>query len=181
MSSNTNEQPTQKVVKVKASDHDIYGVTTIVSLLVPTVGIILGIVYLSKNTKVDRQLGEHLIAVGILSCIVASIIWFGFFTNHTVTLNTPTITPSSTVVDTTTQAVPTWDINTEYSKISKGMTRNSVESAIGKTAKNCSESESSASTDKYAACTYGGSTSDGGMIIVNYVNDIVTTTEKATY
>ena len=179
MSDDTKDDAKQ--TKIKASDHDIYGVTTIVSLLIPTVGIILGIVYLSKNTKIDRKLGEHLIAVGILSCIVASIIWFGFFTNHTVNLNTSTINPLSTGVDTTTQAVPTWDINAEYTKISKGMTKGSVESAISKTAKNCSESESSASTDKYASCTYGGSTSDGGIIVVNYVNDLVTTTEKATY
>jgi len=169
-----------KPTKIKASDHDIYGVTTIVSFLIPTVGIILGIVYLSKDTKVDRKLGEHLIAVGILSCIVASIIWFGFFTTRIVPLNTTTITPL-TGVDTTTQVTPTWDINTEYAKITKGMTKSSVESAIGQTAKNCSESESSASTDKYAACTYGGSTLDGGIIVVNYVNDLVTTTEKATY
>ena len=97
------------------------------------------------------------------------------------TANTTTITPFSTGVDTTTQAVPTWDINTEYAKITKGMTKSSVESAIGKTATNCSESESSASTDKYASCTYGGLISDGGIIVVNYVNDLVTTTEKATH
>jgi len=179
MSDNTKDNAKQ--TKIKASDHDIYGVTTIASLLIPTVGIILGIVYLSKSTKVDRKLGEHLIAVGILSCIVASVIWFGFFTTRIVPLNTTTITPFSTGVDTTTQTAPTWDINTEYAKITKGMTKSSVESAISKTAKNCSESESSASTDKYASCTYGGSTSDGGIIVVNYVNDLVTTTEKATF
>ena len=170
-----------KQTKIKASDHDIYGVTTIVSLLIPIVGIVLGIVYLSKNTKVDRKLGEHLIAVGILSCIVASVIWFMFFaTRIIVPINTTTITPSINA-NTTTQVTPTWDINTEYAKITKGMTKSSVESAINKTATNCSESESSASADKYAACTYGGSTSDGGIIVVNYVNDLVTTTEKATY
>lgn len=170
-----------KPAKIKASDHDIYGVTTIVSLLIPTVGIILGIVYLSKNTKVDRKLGEHLIAVGILSCIIASIIWFTFFaTRIIVPINTTTITPSINA-NTTIQAAPTWDINTEYAKITKGMTKSSVESAINRTATNCSESESSESVDKYAACTYGGGVSDGGLIVVNYVNDLVTTTEKATY
>lgn len=86
-----------KQTKIKASDHDIYGVTTIVSLLVPTVGIILGIVYLSKSTKIDRKLGEHLIAVGILSCIVAGIIWFGFFATHTIT---PLDTTTSSIQNT---------------------------------------------------------------------------------
>lgn len=171
-----------KPTKIKASDHDIYGVTTIVSFLIPTVGIILGIVYLSKSTKVDRKLGEHLIAVGILSCIIACIIWFALGVGRMINpLNTTTIIPISTSTGTTKQVTPTWNINAEYAKIAKGMTKSSVESAIGKTAKNCSESESSASTDKYAACTYGGSTSDGGIIVVNYVNDLVTTTEKATY
>ena len=92
MSNDTKDDVKQS--KIKASNHDIYGVTTIVSLLIPTVGIILGIVYLSKNTKVDRKLGEHLIAVGILSCIVAGIIWFGFFATHTTTSsiqNTPIV------------------------------------------------------------------------------------------
>ncbi len=165
--------------KIKASDHDIYGVTTLVSFLIPIAGIILGVLYLSKNTKVDRKLGEHLIAVGILSCIVASIIWFTLFTPRMIVpLNTTTITPSSVGTETTT---PTWDMNSEYAKITKGMTKSTVESEIGKTATNCSESESSASADKYASCTYGGASSDGGIIVVNYVNDLVTTTEKATY
>lgn len=170
-----------KPINIKASNHDIYGVTTIVSLLIPTVGIVLGVVYLSKNTKVDRKLGEHLIAVGILSCIVASIVWFTLFTPRIITPINITTTPASTSAETTIQVTPVWDINAEYAKITKGMTKSSVESEIGKTATNCSESESSASADKYASCTYGGTASDGGIIVVNYVNDLVTTTEKATY
>ncbi|MBC7943518.1 hypothetical protein H7X68_03420 [Candidatus Saccharibacteria bacterium] len=170
-----------KQAKIKASDHEIYGVTTIVSLLVPTVGIVLGVVYLSKNTKVDRKLGEHLIAVGILSCIVASVIWFTLFTPRIIVpQDTTTITPASTGAETTTPTTPTWDINAEYAKITKGMTKSSVESEISKTATNCSESESSATVDKYASCSYGG-VSDGGIIVVNYVNELVTTTEKVTY
>ena len=167
--------------KIKASDHDIYGVTTVVALLIPLVGIVLGIVYLSKNTKIDRKLGEHLIALGILSCIIVSIIWFIFLpTRIIIPLDTTTTTPLSTDSEMTTPITPTWDIDSEYAKITKGMTKSAVESAIGKTATNCSESEQSESTDRYASCTYGG-VSDGGIIVVNYVNDIVTTTEKATY
>jgi len=166
--------------KIKASDHEIYGVTTIVSVLIPIVGLVLGIVYLSKNTKVDRKLGEHLIAVGVLSCIVAIIIWSMLFSQRRVTLPSTTYTQSATGPETVTPPASAWDINAEYAKITKGMTKVSVESEIEKTATNCSESESSGSADKYASCTYGG-VSDGGIIVVNYVNELVTTFEKATY
>jgi hypothetical protein len=166
-----------KPIKIKASDHDIYGVTTIVSLLIPLVGIILGAVYLSKETKVDRKLGEHLIAVGILSCILVSIVWF-IYGSTRVTLDTTSIPSPTTQI--TSPAVSTWDINSEYAKINTDMTKESVELAIGKTATNCSDVEQSGSPDKYSSCTYGG-TSDGGIIIVNYKNNLVTTKEKATY
>lgn len=166
--------------KINASDHDIYGVTTIVSLLIPLAGIILGIVYLSKKTRVDHKLGEHLIAIGILSSIVMTVIWFTCFAPSVIVpINTTTQFPTESW--TTNPSVPKWDIDSGYAKITKGMTKSAVESAIGKTASNCSESEQSESSDKYAACTYGGGTSDSGIIIVNYVNDIVTTTEKVKY
>lgn len=169
-----------KPVKIKASDHDIYAVTTIVSLLIPLIGIILGAVYLSKETKVDRKLGEHLIAVGIFSCLIAGIIWSIFGLNQIITPFSPaSVTPIA--APQVAPVTPNWDINGQYSKISPGMTKEAVESTISKSATNCSESEQSGSTDKYSSCTYGGGASDGGIIIVNYKNNVVTTTEKSTF
>jgi hypothetical protein len=170
-----------KPTKIKASDHDIYGVTTITSLLIPLVGIVLGAVYLSKSSKVDRKLGEHLIAVGILSCLIASILWFTLGVGRMATPITIMNSPAATSTVVPVPVTPTWDINGAYAKIAAGMTKTAVESAIGKTAANCTTSEQSGSSDKYSACTYGGGSSDGGLIIVNYKNGIVATTEKSTY
>jgi hypothetical protein len=179
--SNTQEKDAAKPTKIKASDHDIYGVTTIISLLIPLVGIVLGAVYLSKSTKVDRKLGEHLIAVGILSCIVVGILWFTLCIGRMGMPITITTSPATTSTVVPAPVTPTWDINGAYAKIAAGMTKTAVESAIGKTAENCTTSEQSGSSDKYSACTYGGGSSDGGLIVVNYKNGIVTTTEKSTY
>lgn len=163
--------------KIKASSHSSYGLMTFVSVLVPLAGIIMGAIFLTKDAKVDRKLGEHLIAVGILVSIIVTGLWF---------LVVPGIVPAATSTDvvpaavTTSPVAPAWNIDENYAKVSKGMTREAVETAIGKTAANCSEVEQSGSSDRYSACTYGGP-GDGGMIVVNYVNGIVNTTEKAKY
>ncbi|MEO5950026.1 MAG: hypothetical protein ABIQ04_01110 [Candidatus Saccharimonadales bacterium] len=167
-----------KPVKVKASDHDTYGVATIISLLLPIVGIIMGVVYLTKDKAEDKKLGEHLIAISILASIVISFIWFSFVSSRT-----PSVIPISTLDSPSVNLTPTsppWDIEAAYVKISKGMTRAAVEAVIKKPAANCARSEQSGSADQYASCSYGGA-GDHGIIVINYVNDIVTSTEKSTY
>lgn len=162
--------------KVKASDHDIYGVTTIVSLLIPIVGVILGIIYLSKTTKVDRKLGEHLVAIGILSFIVYGILWTIWGSG----LVGRSIDTNPTYTQTTTPATPTWDIDSQYAKITNGMAKSDVEIAIGRTTTDCSKTQQSGSSDVYASCSYGG-VSDGGIIVVNYINDKVSSKNESTY
>jgi uncharacterized membrane protein YvbJ len=58
--------------KVLAKDHSDYRTITILSLLLPAVGFIVGIVYLAKDRLIDKKLGEHAIAFSIIS----GILWF---------------------------------------------------------------------------------------------------------
>lgn len=68
-------QEATKVKQIKANDHESYGTFTIIALLIAPVGFILGIIYLTKNEKVDRKLGEHLIAISVLASIVYAVLW----------------------------------------------------------------------------------------------------------
>jgi len=72
-----------------------------------------------------------------------------------------------------------WDVDTEYSKINDGMTKAEVESAIGKTSDNCSET-SAEYIGKIESCNYGG-VGDNGMIMVQYQNDKLTTKTKSKF
>lgn len=58
--------------KIKVSKHSDYATVTIISAILPIIGIILGIVYLTKNSKADKKLGEH----AIVGSILFSILWF---------------------------------------------------------------------------------------------------------
>jgi uncharacterized membrane protein YvbJ len=72
--SSLNTHPTKRNrnQKISAGEHESYGTITILSILLPIVGIIIGIVYLTKNDPLDKKLGEHAIAFSILF----TIIWF---------------------------------------------------------------------------------------------------------
>ena len=71
-----------KPAKVRANDHESYGTFTLISLVLPIVGFILGIVYLTKDTPVDKKLGEHLIAISILFGIIGFVAWQFFLSNQ---------------------------------------------------------------------------------------------------
>jgi uncharacterized membrane protein YvbJ len=58
--------------KLKARKHKDYLAVTIISILLPAIGIILGIVYFSKDRQIDKKLGEHAIA----SSILFAMLWF---------------------------------------------------------------------------------------------------------
>jgi hypothetical protein len=60
----------QIVQKIKARQHSSYWTFTILGLLLPIVGIIVGIVYLTKDDKLDKKLGEHTIAISVLGFIL---------------------------------------------------------------------------------------------------------------
>lgn len=174
----TESQATDKAKSnVKASNHSNYAVTTLVSVLIPVAGIIMGIIYLTKEKKLDRKLGEHLIAVGVLMSIVAAIGWYFLFPRAayvpTASLDHSSVTPA------TTPAIPTWDVDSAYAKISKGMTKQAVETAIAKTpASPCTE-QTVSQAQKYESCVYGGM-GDNGKIIVTYLNNAVSDMQKLT-
>ena len=67
--------------KIKANHHSSYGVFTLLSILMPLIGLILGVVYLTKNNKLDKKLGEHCIAVSIIFFILWAVVgaFFGVF------------------------------------------------------------------------------------------------------
>jgi uncharacterized membrane protein YvbJ len=59
--------------KIKANHHENYGLFSLISILLPLVGFILGIIYLSKSNKLDKKLGEHVLSFSILFAIIWSI------------------------------------------------------------------------------------------------------------
>lgn len=59
--------------KVKVNQHESYTTYTLIAFFLPIVGIVLGVVYLTKNKKLDKKLGEHLVAVSILFTLIH---WF---------------------------------------------------------------------------------------------------------
>ena len=60
----------QAIQKVKARQHPSYWTFTLLGLLLPIIGIIVGIVYLTKDKKLDKKLGEHTIAISVLGFIL---------------------------------------------------------------------------------------------------------------
>jgi hypothetical protein len=69
-----------------------------------------------------------------------------------------------------------WDVETEYAKVTNGMTKPEVEAALGKTSDNCTES-SNEYIGKTEYCSYG-SFGDNGSISVTYSNDKVSSKSK---
>ncbi|MEO5950351.1 MAG: hypothetical protein ABIQ04_02795 [Candidatus Saccharimonadales bacterium] len=89
----TKEDTTDKEIKIKASDHESYGTLTIIALLIPLVGLIVGASYLTKDSKLDRKLGEHLIACSVFATVAVTIMWFtysAFLGSHPVPVLYPT-------------------------------------------------------------------------------------------
>ena len=62
--------------KVKAKNHESYTNYTVISLIIPIVGIIMGAIYLTKETPLDKKFGEHLVVTAIMGGILASLIFF---------------------------------------------------------------------------------------------------------
>lgn len=63
-------EETKQVVKVKANQHESYWSFSAIAALLPLIGLILGVAFLTKDKKLDRKLGEHLIALSVLFMIV---------------------------------------------------------------------------------------------------------------
>jgi len=160
--------------RVKASQHESYGMFTLLCVLLAPVALIIGIIYLSKKDHLDRKLGEHIVALSILVMIVTGALW-AIFMPRQVYLMPPTTNPG---VAEPAIVAPSWDINTVYEKIIEGSTKGEVETITQQSLTNCGET--SAAGVVYESCSYGG-VSQGGIIVVNYVNGVVSTKSKATY
>ena len=158
--------------RVKASQHESYGMFTVLSILLAPVAFILGIVYLTKKDILDRKLGEHLIAFSVFVMIVSSILWY-LFVPHQIITTVPTYTTPAVMSE---PSLPAWDFEGVYSRIIEGQTKAEVSTIAGRSTDSCGESAIGGSV--YESCSYGG-VSDGGIIQVNYVNGVVTSKSKA--
>jgi uncharacterized membrane protein YvbJ len=56
--------------KLKANNHPSYMLYTVICILIPIVGIILGIVCLAKSDPLEKKLGEHALAFSIVMMIL---------------------------------------------------------------------------------------------------------------
>jgi len=59
---------------VRAKQHPSYGTFTALGLLLPIIGIIIGIVYLTKKDLLDRKVGEHTIVMSIIGFVLTFVI-----------------------------------------------------------------------------------------------------------
>jgi len=79
--------------KVKANQHESYWTFTILAILFPPIALLLGIVFMTKDNKLDRKLGEHLLAFSILFMILYGILWAVWSAMAANSVLAPTYTP----------------------------------------------------------------------------------------
>ncbi len=68
----------ENIKKVHAKQHDSYQAFTAIALLLPLVGFILGIIYLTKHSLLERKLGEHTITMSVVGTILSYVILGAF-------------------------------------------------------------------------------------------------------
>lgn len=61
--------------EISIKNHPSYSSLTVVSFVLPLIGIILGIVYLTKPDRMTKNFGGHLLAVSILGWIVWTVLF----------------------------------------------------------------------------------------------------------
>lgn len=59
---------------IYARQHPSYWQLTIIAILFPDTGVILGFIYRSKNAYLDKKLGGHLLLMGILFFFIRLLI-----------------------------------------------------------------------------------------------------------
>lgn len=92
--------------KPLARSHDQYGQFTVISIIVPLIGLILGIAYLARKDPVDRKLGEHAIALSLLFGIIWSVVLTSF-NPFRVLVGVPAVSTSPVTTVTATPPVAT--------------------------------------------------------------------------
>jgi len=81
-----NEQQPNTQRPVAARTHPEYIKYTILTVLIPILGIGFGIIYSVRNDPQDKKLGEHLLAFGILLSILYSVLYMLVGPNYLVGL-----------------------------------------------------------------------------------------------
>lgn len=168
--------------KVQAKQHDSYRTYTMVAALLPLVGLILGIVYMAKDQKLDKKLGEHLLVTSILFSVIWGLILIYFVSNSVIRANEQRQAQAySELADALeTEYKNVWDVQGAYDKIQNGMTRAEAEKIMAKGAGNCSSTESQY-LGKLDSCTYGDVIDDKATIYVQYTDGKVTMKSKHVY
>ncbi len=158
--------------KLKASSHENYVAYTVISFILPIVGIILGIVYATKDKQLDKKLGEHLIAISILFIIFQSILWY-FIWGKSPTLTTYSPPSLSAPAET---AVNPWDGEKYYDQIQNGQPKAEVEKLIDKSPDTCSTTDAP-TVGMMEVCSYGTYT-DKVILGITYLNGKVYSKSK---
>ena len=149
---------------VRASQHDGFLLYTVITVLIPIVGLIIGIVHLARDGRLDRKLGGFLTIFSILMMILGGIIWYSILGNKTLTTYSPPTT--SSIVDT--PVVSSWNPDTYYEQIQTGQTKAQVEQLIKKTPESCTTSDTPG-VGKMESCSYGTYT-DKGILSITYID-----------
>lgn len=156
--------------KVKANEHESYWSYTLIALVLPIVGIILGIVYLTKDKILEKKLGEHMIAISVLFIILQSVL-VAVFWGNLFTYSTYTPAPISSVVDSPI-IQSRWDPDDYYNSIKTGQSKPEVEKITGKKSRSCTTSETEG-VGIFEICSYGDVVTDQGEILITYFNNKV--------
>lgn len=86
--------------KIYAKQHSSYWTFTILGLVLPIIGIIVGIVYLTKKDVLDRKVGEHTIVMSIIGFIISWCLIARISPGGSSTFNTSTTTKPGTLQQT---------------------------------------------------------------------------------
>lgn len=69
-----NASDTVAKAEREAKQHQNYSTLSVISILVPLIGLFIGAIYITKDDELDRKLGEHLIAWSILWMIIWGVV-----------------------------------------------------------------------------------------------------------
>lgn len=168
----------QNASKPAAHHHENYAAFSLLSFLIPIVGFILGIVYLTKTEKIDKKLGEHMVVLSIIGSVVMSAGWYYFARNYFTLAPQPIVTAPA-VIASPEPSTPVWDANSAYEKVTNGMSKDDVAAAIGRQPISCTESQYM--DTRMEVCVYGNAITEKVAITVTFTGGKVSNKVKSTY
>lgn len=78
---------------IKAKEHPSYTAFTVLGLSLPIIGIIIGIIFLTKNDLSDRKIGEHTIVMSIIGFVLSFILVGVIFSDNKSSTKSSTTNP----------------------------------------------------------------------------------------